>query len=407
MEFVKETLSFYTPYADIERMETALKMVLQDQLQSYTNKNNELHIQLQNREYLHIPYVSVNTNSETFRTQIQLLYASTEKCRSDNVFIKQNLLYQIALFRAAYVFEFNYEVHHRDEKILPLMEIADQMDALIFWETGDISDSYGDVVLSRKGTSEVAVFNPVDGFDFTNRALGLSEIELKRIHRSMTLLRYKGIYAPNNIAPPFDEKMHIYQELEDVVKRSIACMLLGIYTDFLYNHQGNAMLAYEDVEKMIRMYRASPFFTIREIEYLNDPRPKEATMHQYQAYYECCYTLLWMLGFVDNLYFPSVLCSDTMVVKVIFNYDSLEALLAQAKLRSKQELLDAFDLTQRYAWACDDARRLHFEMPAGLQHDVVKLRLRTLGWVVNESDQSWDDVETKIKALRVERKVNL
>lgn len=37
------------------------------------------------------------------------------------------------------MFTFNYEENHRDEKILPLMEIADLMDALIFWETGDIS----------------------------------------------------------------------------------------------------------------------------------------------------------------------------------------------------------------------------------------------------------------------------
>lgn len=401
---VTEVLSFYTPYADIDRMEAALTTVLQEEITVMKKESQSFYLQLQHQEYLNIPFVSALSDPTTFQRQIQKLYASSSKLPCHNPYIKQNLLYQIALFRAAYVFTFNYEENHRDEKILPLMEIADYMDALIFWETGDISDSYGDVILNKKGKSEVAVFNPVDGFDITNKALGLDETLMKRIHHSLSVLRYKGIYAPTNIAPPFDNKMYIFQGAEEIGKRAIACMLLGVYSDFLLSHQGNAMLAYQHIEKTVRSFHASPYFTIREIEYLNERKPKQADIHVYQGYFECAYTLLWILGLADSLYFPGALCSNQTVIKTIVDFGSLENMMKQVQMRSKSELLDALDLIQRYAWACQDAAKLGFQMPAGLLYDVVRLRHRSLNWVISSQDFSWDEVRPMIESLRLKKK---
>lgn len=400
MGMITEVLSFYTPYADHERMRQALSNVLQDEITAFKETTQGFYLKLQAEEYLNIPFVTIDQDQKTFQQQIQRLYTSSAKLPCDNIFIKQNLLYQIALFKGAYVFTFNYEEFKRDEKILPLMEIADQMDALIFWETGDISDSYGDVILNRRGISEVSVFNPVDGFDITNKSLGLSERQMKRIHHSLTVLRYKGIYAPTSIAPPYEDAMYIFQSEEEIIKRAIACMLLAVYSDFLMSHQGNAMLAYEKVESIIRIYRASPFFTIKEIEYLNNQHPKAEEIRAYQAYYECAYTLLWVVGIFENLYFPSALCSDSLVVNTIMQHETLEGLLANAKLRTKDELLDAIDLHQRYAWACQDAIKLSFKMPAQLLYDVVSLRHHTLWWIISDHDTSWDAINPKIRSLR-------
>lgn len=400
---VTEVLSFYTPYADVDRMEAALTTVLQEEITVMKKESQSFYLQLHHQEYLKIPFVSASSDLSTFQRQIQKLYASSAKLPCHNAFIKQNLLYQIALFRAAYVFTFNYEENHRDEKILPLMEIADLMDALIFWETGDISDSYGDVILNKKGKSEVSVFNPVDGFDITNKALGLDETVMKRIHHSLSVLRYKGIYAPTNIAPPFDEKMYVFQGAEEISKRAVACMLLGAYSEFLQSHQGNAMLAYEHIEKMVRIYRASPFFTIREIEFLNERKPKQEDIHFYQQYFECAFTLLWILGFIDTLYFPSALCDNQIVMQTILAFESVEKMAEQAQMRSKSELLDALDLIQRYAWACRDAVKLGFQMPAGLLYDVVKLRHRSLNWVIATQDYRWDEVHPVIESLHLKK----
>lgn len=404
IKMVTEILSFYTPYTDVDRMKKALTRVLQDEITAMEQTSQGFYLKLRGEEYLEIPFVTVDMDPKMFQTQIQKLYVSSAKLPCHDPFIKQNLLYQIALFRAAYVLTFNYEPNHRNEKILPLMEIADTMDALIFWETGDISDSYGDIILNKQGKCEITVFNPVDGFDITNKALGLSESQMKRIHHSLSVLRYKGIYAPTNIAPPFDEEMYVYQGKEEVAKRAIACMLLGVYTNYLLSHQGNSMAAYENVENMIRLYQASPYFTIKEIEYLNDRMPKQEDVVMYQSYCECAYTMLWALGIAKSLYFPSAACDNGMVVKSILAYDTTESLAARAKLRSKSELLDALDLVQRYAWACQDAAKLGFLMPAGLLYDVVRLRHYTLSWMISKQDTNWDDVKPVIQSLRLKLK---
>jgi len=400
---VTEILSFYTPYADVERMEHALSSVLQEEITVMRKSSQRFYLDLQDNEFLEIPFVTVNSDPSMFQTQIRKLYASSEKLPCEDPYIKQNLLYQIALFRSAYVFTFNYQETKRNEKILPLMEIADQMDALIFWETGDISDSYGDIILNRQGKSEVSVFNPVDGFDLTNKTLGLSESQMKRIHHSLSVLRYKGIYAPTYIAPPFEENMYLFQEEEQICKRAVACMMLAMYTKQLIMQQGNAMLAYEKVEQVIRKYHASPYFTISEIEYLNDRQPIAKDIRKYRLYFECAYTLFWALCLFDSLYFPNAFCAAETIMDHICSYDTMETLLQKAKMRKKEEILDALDLIQRYDWACCDAKKLGFQIPGGLLYDVVKMRHQSLSWMVAEREVSWDEVQPKIHALKLKR----
>ena len=177
-----------------------------------------------------------------------------------------------------------------------------------------------------------------------------------------------------------------------------------MYTNYLLTHQGNSLQAYENIENMIRLYQASPYFTIKEIEYLNDRMPKQEEVAMYRGYCECAYTLLWAIGITKTLYFPSAICDNGMVVKSILAYDSTERLIKHARLRDKSELLDALDLVQRYAWACQDAGKLGFLMPAGLLYDVVQMRYRTLNWMVSKQDTNWDDVKPVIKSLRLKGK---
>lgn len=402
MAVITEILSFYTPYASVDKMKNALQLVLGESIASLRDEHECFHIQLKSLETLRIPYVSHASKPEVFQEQLQRLYGSTQKKSCANPQIQQNLLYQIALFQAAYVIEFDYEKQDRDQKILPLMEIADQMDALIFWETGDISDSYGDVILSRDGSSEVELFNPIDSFDLSDKALGLSEQQLKRMHRSISVLRYKGIYAPNNIAPPIDELYFLLQDKESVIKRCVACMILAIYSDFLEQHEHNTVHAYDYVEKMIRLYRSAPYFTSKEIEYLNNPRPSDEEIALYHGYFECCYTMLWALNLAPHLYFPSAKTSDSFVVRTIFSYASIDKLIEHSQMRGKGELLDAIDLVQRYHWACIDADKLHFEMPSNLIWDCVALRHKALTWIANADTIGWDEVQPTIKPLSKE-----
>ncbi|MCI9312598.1 MAG: DUF4272 domain-containing protein [Erysipelotrichaceae bacterium] len=400
MGMVTETLSFYTPYADTMRMEQALSLVLREGLISLRKDDRCFYVELRDQEYLTIPFLSAQTNPSLLQKQIQILYASSARMPAKDPYIKQNLLYQIALFRAAYVFTFQYEKQERNDKILPLMEIADHMDALIFWESGDISDSYGDVILNKRGHSEMTVFNPVDGFDIANQALGLHEKQLRRMHHSLSVLRYKGIYAPTNIAPPYDDKLVVLQDEEAVCQRAIACMLVGVYTEVLIDTRGDYLQAYKNMEQLLDLYKASSYFTVREIEYLHNDVPSAADVHHYTHYFEYAYVLLWMVGLFETLYFPSAFCDRDAVMKVILNFHSIAKLVRKARLRKMDELLGALDLVQRYSWACRDAQKLGFLMPQGLCQEAVVIRHHALNWVVGAQGVGFDEVVPVISSLK-------
>ena len=56
---VNETLSFYTPYADIGRMRKALQTVLHDDITAFRDDTRSFRLRIKANEYIDIPYVSV------------------------------------------------------------------------------------------------------------------------------------------------------------------------------------------------------------------------------------------------------------------------------------------------------------------------------------------------------------
>ena len=178
-------------------------------------------------------------------------------------------------------------------------------------------------------------------------------------------------------------------------------MMLGTYTQLLMSTNGDSVQAYRSMEEMIHMYQASSYFTVHEIEYLNDRNPNRMDVGEYEHYFECAYVLLWMLGLYTTLYFPSAFCAKETVMKAIFHYASAGKMAKKAKLRKKGALLNAMDLNQRSVWACRDAQKLGFAMPQGLCHEVVRMRHHAFHWVVGRQEIGWDEVHPKIASLKL------
>ncbi len=61
---VTEVLSFYTPYADIDRMEEALSTVLQEEITVMNRNSQSFYLQLSHQEYLKIPFVSATSDPD-------------------------------------------------------------------------------------------------------------------------------------------------------------------------------------------------------------------------------------------------------------------------------------------------------------------------------------------------------
>ena len=74
---------------------------------------------------------------------------------------------------------------------------------------------------------------------------------------------------------------------------------------------------------------------------------------------ENAYALLWTLGFIDKIDDPSdpenpEALTDEMFT-IVDKYDSFESFLKDCRLRSEEELADAFQLYWHYHWNCRDA----------------------------------------------------
>lgn len=109
--------------------------------------------------------------------------------------------------------------------------------------------------------------------------------------------------------------------------------------------------------------------------------------------YEAYWTLVWALGFVDELDFPDHIVDGKTAIGIVAQFKHLDEMVAAAKLRDVSEILDEADLIYRYHWACVDARVNGSEPLQGLEESVVMERRAGLWWMLDiDGQDDWDDV---------------
>lgn len=107
--------------------------------------------------------------------------------------------------------------------------------------------------------------------------------------------------------------------------------------------------------------------------------------------YEAINTLLWALGKVDELPFPSGQSNAGELIKMVTGDPA--GLIANAKLRDIDEILDQADLHYRGIWLARTEKRLK-EGKVKLDKSVTYERLYALNWLRRYRNADWDDIET-------------
>ncbi len=109
--------------------------------------------------------------------------------------------------------------------------------------------------------------------------------------------------------------------------------------------------------------------------------------------YESLNTILWALGLLESLPYPSAICDVSHIVGMMLQ-NSHEALAARVNVRTADEILQELDKTYRMHWACVNARIKGQPVGGNLQPGVVYERHYALNWITQYGGQSWDDVTT-------------
>jgi Domain of unknown function (DUF4272) len=236
----------------------------------------------------------------------------------------------------------------------------------------------------------------------------LSKAQIERANRSINELRFHQVPMCGETYPERNRPLYIPDDDEvslrdsaEVVKR-----LLVLYA---------VVLKAEDVshqEMLGLMAEAHLWSSVSPAEkrFLHQDYPDPAECSKMEWRLECIWVLLWALGYIQALDWPSDMCDVQKLVQILKPHKANPLkFIATAKLRSKKEILDAADLTARIHWAIRDAYINNKPIPCNLDWSsnndmllvtkcaatgVVEERHRTLNWLICLGNADWDDVDT-------------
>jgi len=202
--------------------------------------------------------------------------------------------------------------------------------------------------------------------------------------RSLAILRAEGV--PILEALPVIETANTSRRrtTEEVARRAMSLLVVAVKGEGLEQ---------EVVERLVKDYGLAPHLSPAEAKFVGDHDPSHRQRVQFSWRYEAAWTLLWALGYVQELGKPGATCDVPRAVGFLKDRGA-KRFVAEARLRPQAELLDQADRIYRYDWAVVDARVNGREPPAGLHPGVTVERHHALNWVIGYMDEAWDDVST-------------
>lgn len=192
------------------------------------------------------------------------------------------------------------------------------------------------------------------------------------------------IYTNPNALFVDAEKDVTLRTLDAVVDRALALFYVGLKGEKL-----------EQVHLDVINLRYHVFNKLSEQEkvFANAKHPTDQQFLNATWRYESLHVMLWALGFIDSLSYPSNMCDVGKDVAIINNLTEAQ-FKQKAKLRSKKDILDQADLILRIDWACVNARVKGEPAHSNIDSGIVLERHQSLNWLINYLEQDWDNVST-------------
>lgn len=126
-----------------------------------------------------------------------------------------------------------------------------------------------------------------------------------------------------------------------------------------------------------------------------EPPPKQANNMSWQS--ERIVVLLWSLGLVAAIPAADTQCDTSQFQTILppFAEKSVADFIAEARLRSDDELLDMQDECFNLHWAARDARIHGRPAKVPVDIEIIQERHHAINWVCGYSSNApWDDVTT-------------
>ena len=228
-----------------------------------------------------------------------------------------------------------------------------------------------------------------------------TEAQAARAERCGAILRRRGVpLCPEPLYAEDDGRV-VLREPAEVARRAL--VLLAVV-------QRAEASPRDMVLKRVSKLKLRDDVSPDERSFLQCDVPDEQQSRQLVWRVECIWVLMWALGHVEELGWPTGMCDVPRLARMLHPKKGIPDLVSQARLRPKAEILDALDLTRRLHWAIGDARKAGRPLPANLDWsrpeamvppeqcpagNIVPERHRALCWLTRFREAEWDEVETE------------
>jgi hypothetical protein len=257
-----------------------------------------------------------------------------------------------------------------------LSDWARRANALIVLPDASVRDPAGLVLVSGQ-----------DGASHPEAQMPYPADAQQRKECTMALLAEKGISVPAGLPPVLGAGELALRDPEELVGRALALLSVAVYAEGL--HSGRPVPSAE-----IRARLPSAHLSPHEASFLAAQEPTAQQIVNHAWRYEALAVVLWALGHLPALSWPSQVADVPTLAKTVFDLGE-QGLLARAAVRSETELLDALDLHVRLHWATRQATREGNTPPADLHTSVLMERHGALNWIACRDDADWDQVDTQ------------
>lgn len=210
---------------------------------------------------------------------------------------------------------------------------------------------------------------------------------IERKKRTIAQLRQRNVPTIEWLPFIADSEV-VLRPAQEVAARAVALCACAVHAEM--HHSGETEpFAWRLLEETGLVGALSP----NERWFFDQKHPDEHTVIQFAWRYEASAALLWSLGELEELPYPTVICDVPMVARLARDLSSPER-FPFAKLRSLNEILVQLDLTYRLHWAVRDAQINGRIVPGNLDPGVVMERHFALNWLTDAAAVLWDETDT-------------
>lgn len=222
-----------------------------------------------------------------------------------------------------------------------------------------------------------------------------------RAGRSFAILKERNVPVFSGPLMTADDDEVKLQSASDVARRLLVLWAVELRAEGIPQSEARGLIEQQKLWSYV-----SPM----EKKFLEEASPNSEQCQALIWRLESIWVLLWASGYLKELDWPSGMCDVPALVELIKPLEGDPEYFANAKLRTKAEILDAQDLIMRVHWAIRTAYLKGGMIPEDLNWSdgceyvpvttcaavgVVEQRHYALNWLVNFLDpEDWDSVDT-------------